>query len=98
LIELGAHARAGTLNGFLDHTINVKKWFCYTINGSEMNELAMQAIFCAQFGVPVIAYTGDEIACEQAKEYIPEIITGAVKRAVGRNQAYSYEDADQILI
>jgi len=30
--------------------------------------------------VPVIACTGDETVCEQAKEYIPEMITGAVKR------------------
>lgn len=97
LIEIGAHAGAGTLNGFLDHTMNSKKWFRYTINGREMNELALQALFCAQFGVPVIACTGDETVCEQAKGYIPEIVTGAVKRAQGRNLAVDYENADEIL-
>ncbi len=32
-IELGSHARAGTIGGFLDHTVNSKQWFCHSVNG-----------------------------------------------------------------
>ena len=95
LIEIGAHARAGTLNGFLDHTMNSKKWFSYTINGREMSELSLQACFCAQFGVPIIACTGDLTACEQAREYLPELPVGIVKVAEGRNQAVSCANGEQ---
>lgn len=96
-IELGAHARAGTVLGFLDHTINSRKFFSYKVNGREMNELSMHALICAAYDVPTVACIGDETACEQAKEYIPDIYTGAVKKALCRNQAIAYENADNVL-
>jgi len=98
LIELGSHARAGTIGGFLDHTMSSKSWFSHRINGQEMSELSMHAIFCSVYNVPIVACTGDEAACRQAKEYIPEIITGAVKTASTRNLARDYENANEILI
>ncbi len=97
LIELGAHARAGTMGGFLDHTINSREWFSHKINGREMSELSMHAVLCGAYGVPVVACIGDETACEQAKEYIPNIVTGAIKKATCRNVATGYENADEIL-
>ncbi len=97
-IELGAHARAGTINGFLDHTVSSSEFFTYKVNGIEMSELSLHAAVCGTYGVPVVACTGDETACRQAKEYIPEIYTGAVKKANGRNQATVYENADAILV
>ena len=36
-------------------------------------------------------------ACAQAKEYIPDLYTGAVKHATERNVAVRYENADTIL-
>lgn len=96
-IELGAHARAGTVGGFLDHTVSSKEWFCHRVNGVEMSELSLHALLCGAYGVPVVACIGDEIACRQAKEYIPEICTGAVKTAGTRNVAQSYGNADAIL-
>ncbi len=97
-IEIGAHARAGTIDGFLDHTLSSKQYFCIKINGREMSELSVHAIFCAKYGVPVVAVTGDETVCKQAKEYIPNIYTGAVKNATCRNIAKTYTNANEILI
>ena len=48
-IELGAHARAGTINGFLDHTISSSQWFALCVNGTEYSELAMHALM-GRFG------------------------------------------------
>lgn len=96
-IELGAHARAGTIDGFLDHTVSSSEFFTYKVNGVEMSELSLHALVCAAYGVPVIACTGDETVCNQSKEYIPEIYTAAVKKASGRNTATRYENADKIL-
>lgn len=93
-IELGAHARAGTINGFLDHTISSRQWFALRVNGTEYSELAMHAALCGQYGVPVVCCIGDETACRQAQEYIPSIRTAAVKRAEGRNRAVPLPDCD----
>lgn len=97
-IELGCHARAGTLNGFLDHTLTSRQWFCHRVNGREMSELSLHALLCGRYGVPVAGCTGDETACAQAAAYIPGIRTGAVKKASCRNLAQTYPDADAILV
>ena len=97
-IELGSHARAGTIGGFLDHTVTSREWFRHTVNGVEMSELSLHALVCGAYGVPVIACTGDETACRQAREYIPQIVTGAVKTANSRNRARDFENADEILV
>lgn len=96
-IELGAHARAGTIGGFLDHTLSSKIFFSHRVNGVEMSELSIHALVCGAHNVPVIACIGDEAACKQAKEYIPAIYTGAVKWATRRNEATDYENTDEIL-
>ena len=95
VMELGSHARAGTVNGFLDHTINSKKIFSHKINGREFSELALHAAFCGAYGVPFVACIGDEAACLQAREYVPEIFTAAVKKAECRNLCTDYPDAGE---
>ncbi len=97
-IELGAHARAGTIGGFLDHTWSSREYFCHKIGDRETSELYIHAILCAKYGVPIVACTGDEVACMQAREYIPDIYAGAVKKAAKRNIATTYENADEILV
>lgn len=96
-IELGAHARAGTVGGFLDHTLSSRAIYSVRVNGMEMSELSLHAILCAKYRVPIVAVTGDETACAQAREYIPGIFVGAVKNATVRNVATTYPDADEIL-
>lgn len=97
-MELGSHARAGTVYGFLDHTISSRQNYYIKHNGREMSEFALQATLCAKYGVPLVAVIGDRAACEQAKEYVPNVFVGAVKEADRRNRATSYEDADEILM
>ena len=97
-IELGSHARAGTVGGFLDHTVSSKSWFSHRVNGREMSELSMHALLCGAYGVPIAACIGDETACRQAREYIPEIVTGTVKRANCRNFSVDFENTDAILV
>ena len=96
-IELGAHARAGTVGGFLDHTISSKEWFRYTLGGVEYSELAIHAALCGVYNVPIVACIGDVTVCEQAKEYIPEIVTGAVKVASCRNLCTDFPNAEEII-
>lgn len=98
VIELGAHARAGTIGGFLDHTRSSTEIFYTKLDGKEQSELSLHAAFCAAYDIPTVAVIGDEAAVQQAKEYIPDIYTGAVKVATERNRATTYENADEILV
>lgn len=98
LIELGSHARAGTIGGFLDHTVNSRQWFCHKVNGVEMSELSLHALVSGAYGIPTVACIGDETACQQAREYVPNIYCGAVKTATCRNFATSYDNAEEILV
>ena len=94
---VGAHARAGTLGGFLDHTFNSKKIFEYRLNGEPCSELSYAATIFGRFNVPCVLCIGDKVACEQAKEYIPEIRTAAVKEGTERNLCYDLPNAEQII-
>lgn len=84
---IGAHAMAGTQNGFLDHTQSSMKWFNYRANGRRMGELAQWAIVAGHFGVPMLMVSGDEAACVEARQFFQPLETAVVKRGVGRNRA-----------
>lgn len=87
LFLTGHHARAGTLNGFLDHTMSSTYWFSFHINGQEVGEIGMETAHAGHFGVPLILVTGDEAACAEAVAAFPWVHTAAVKRGNGRNRA-----------
>lgn len=87
LILTGHHAKAGTLNGFLDHTMNGGTWFSFKINGQEVSEAAMQTAHAGHFDVPLIMITGDVAACEEMVSMFPEIISVPVKQGLGRSMA-----------
>lgn len=84
---IGAHAMAGTQNGFLDHTQSSQAWHDYSINGRRMGELAQWAVVAGNWGVPMLMVSGDEAACAEARNFFSPVETAAVKRAVGRNRA-----------
>jgi len=84
---IGAHAMAGTINGFLDHTQDSTKILNYYINGRKMGELAQWAIVCAHYNVPVIMVSGDDAAVNEAIQFFGNIEVTAVKRGISRNKA-----------
>ncbi|MBN1583739.1 MAG: M55 family metallopeptidase, partial [Anaerolineae bacterium] len=87
VILLGHHARAGTLNGFLDHTMNSREWFEYRINGQPVGEIGIEAAYAGHYGVPVIAVSGDEAAVCEAKDLLGPVEGAIVKWGIGRNRA-----------
>jgi len=64
---VGAHAMAGTKNGFLDHTQSSAHIFGWYVNGREVGELGQLAAIAGHFGVPVALVTGDRAATIEAK-------------------------------
>lgn len=84
---VGAHAMAGTQNGFLDHTQSSTHWHDYTVNGRRFGELAQWAMAAGHFGVPLLMVSGDEAACAEARRFFHPVETAVVKSGAGRNRA-----------
>jgi D-amino peptidase len=84
---IGAHAMAGTLRAFLDHTQSSISIYNYIVNGRYIGELGQWAMVCGHFGVPVIMASGDEAAVNEAAQFFGGIETAAVKRALSRSSA-----------
>lgn len=47
--------------------------------------------------MPCVLCIGDRVACEQAKEYIPETRTAVVKEGTERNLCHDLPNAEQII-
>ncbi|MDY7009166.1 MAG: M55 family metallopeptidase [Planctomycetota bacterium] len=86
---IGQHAMAGTADGNLNHTQNSKTVDYYKLNGRMIGEIAQFALYQGATGMPLIFLSGDEAACREAEELIPEITTVAVKQGLSRNCAVS---------
>ena len=84
---VGAHAMAGTQNGFLDHTQSSVSWHDYSVNGRRMGELGQWAIVAGNWAVPMLMVSGDEAACVEARQFFLPLETAIVKRGIGRGRA-----------
>jgi D-amino peptidase len=84
-IFIGYHAKAGTENAILDHTISSSVVRAIRVNGIEMPELGLNAAIAGYYGVPVVLVSGDTAVCRQAGEVLGQaVVTVAVKEAYGR--------------
>lgn len=84
--QIGQHAKSNTDGGHLSHTgsFAVDE---LTINGRSVGEMGCNMLFCGYFGVPTILVTGDEAACVEARDLVPNIETAAVKEGLRRGPA-----------
>jgi len=99
-VFIGYHARAGTIDGVLDHTISGGTIYSIKINGIEMPELGINALVAGYYGVPVVLVAGDKAVCGQANDILGDaVVTAAVKEAVGRYAAKNlpFEKAHQLI-
>jgi D-amino peptidase len=87
VILLGHHARAGTLDGFLDHTMSSTSCFEFRINDQVVGEVGIEAAYAGHFNVPVIAVTGDEALAVETQALLGPVECAVVKWGIGRNRA-----------
>jgi D-amino peptidase len=83
---VGYHAGAGR-QGVLSHTYLGATILSVHVNGQQASEGAMNAILAAEFGVPVVLVTGDDLACADAADWAPGAERVAVKTCVDRYTA-----------
>jgi len=83
-ILLGHHARAGTLDAFLDHTMSSASWFEYRINDQVVGEIGIEAAWAGHYDVPVIMVSGDQATADETKDLLGDVETAVVKWGIGR--------------
>jgi D-amino peptidase len=84
---VGYHAMSGTPRAVLDHTQSSTAWRRYFLNGIEMGEIGQMAAIAGHFNVPVVCVTGDLAATMEAKAFLGDIETVAVKEGRWRTAA-----------
>lgn len=94
VMSVGAHAMAGTLNAFMDHTMSSQQWFNYSVNGRKSGELGILGIVLGHYDIPIIMVSGDEAACVEARQFFGRVETAIIKYARGRNAAMLVDDRD----
>lgn len=90
-VMIGTHAMASTPNAFFDHTQLWEEIRHYRYNGESMGEIMQLGIFAGAHNVPIVAVSGDEAACAEAKRFYDGLETAAVKKAITRDKAECYE-------
>ena len=85
---VGMHARAGTPDGVMNHTISGRDFQNLWFNGTLVGETGINAALCGTWGCPVLLVTGDEAACREGRELLGSgLTTVAVKRGLGAGSA-----------
>lgn len=83
---VGYHTGAGA-EGVLAHTYLANSITGVWLNGIRAGEGLLNAHVVAEYGVPVVLVTGDDLTCADAAGYAPDAVTVAVKDHVSRYAA-----------
>jgi D-amino peptidase len=90
LIFTGAHAGAGK-PGVLSHNF---AFDAFTVNGTSLNEVGINALIASEYGVAVSMVSGDDVLMRETREILGNDFVGIVtKYAVGRMAAITFSPA-----
>jgi D-amino peptidase len=85
---VGMHARAGTGEGVMNHTVSGVDFQNLWFNGTLVGETGINAALCGTWGCPVLLVTGDDAACAEGRELLGDgLTTVAVKTGLGASSA-----------
>lgn len=91
---IGIHAMNGAENAFYSYTVNETAWHEYYLNGKMLGDIGLAAAYFGAFGIPVVAVSGDEAACNEAKNLLGNLPRAVVKTALKRNVAKSVSEEE----
>ena len=87
IIFLGYHAKALTPGGTLAHSFSSASIQGMWLNGREVGEIGVDAAIAAEYKIPVVMVSGDDKACEEARSWIPGVVTCETKTGTGPQSA-----------
>lgn len=82
-IFIGYHAKAGTSNALLEHTMSSRNITDVSINNVSLPEAGINALMAGYYNVPVVFVAGELALCKQAKQLFGEVETVATKEGIG---------------
>ena len=82
VLFVGYHAKAGTADAIIDHTMsgNVMN---VAVNGVSLPEAGINALMAGHYDVPIAFVAGDQAVCDQVEGLFGEVETVAVKEGIG---------------
>jgi D-amino peptidase len=87
-LMIGMHARAGTPDGVLCHTISTTTWRNLHFNETCVGEFGINAALCGHYGCPVVMISGDDATCREGQELLGKGLHAvSVKRGLSRFSA-----------
>ncbi|HEX6510565.1 MAG TPA: M55 family metallopeptidase [Chloroflexota bacterium] len=90
VLFVGAHARAGTPNGVLSHTVSSEAWYDAFINDVPVGESGILAALCGVWGAPAVFVAGDTATCQEVTDLLGDrVVAAPVKQGLGRFSASS---------
>ncbi|MCW1969732.1 MAG: M55 family metallopeptidase [Anaerolineae bacterium] len=88
VVLVGYHAMAGTAYANLDHTWSDYRIQRVYLNDRQIGEIGLNGALAGYYGVPIIAATGDQSACGEARDFFGDALEMAVvKTATGQFSA-----------
>jgi len=85
---VGMHAKVGTPDGVMAHTVSGQSWRELKFNGTSVGETGINAALCGHWNCPVLLVTGDEAVCREARGLLGNgLTTVAVKKGIGQFSA-----------
>ncbi|MBQ3015413.1 MAG: M55 family metallopeptidase [Clostridia bacterium] len=88
LYMVGLHTMQHT-GALLAHSY-LKEYDSIHLNSILIGEIGMEAALAGEHGIPLKFVSGDDLGCREAKEFIPGIVTYAVKESLGNDTAVCY--------
>lgn len=87
-LMIAMHARAGTPDGVLCHTISNTTWRNLYFNDDLVGEFGINCALCGHYNVPVALISGDEAVCREGRALLGDKLrTVAVKKGLSRYSA-----------
>lgn len=84
---VGYHARSGSACAVLSHTYRAQVFLDVKLNGVSVGETGLNAALAGYFGVPVAFLSGDDAACNEARNLLGSLTCVPVKKAISRYSA-----------
>jgi D-amino peptidase len=88
---VGMHAKVGTPDGVMAHTVSGQAWRELKFNGTSVGETGINAALCGHWNCPVLLVTGDAAVCREARALLGDGLTAvAVKTGIGQFSARQF--------
>jgi len=98
VVFIGYHAKAGTPDAILDHTMSSRNIVDVSINDNSLPEAGINALIAGYFDIPVVFIAGEKALCDQAIKLLGNVETVAVKEGLGQAALNHHPEVTRELI